>query len=199
MADGNFGGGRVEFGRVVGASQWSTQSDFVAIHEVNHSIDSIFHSSNLNKYEFNHGIWAIKGGVGNDFSINAQILRNMLSANLDALDAPFDDRMIAPDADDDGLPDSSPLGLLNPLSITEAILGGMTDRADSDSDGVLDLFEAIALPDGSTNLNSSDSDGDGVLDSVDPNPAYRMNDQIVRATPNIDGIIDLSENGCHDG
>jgi len=91
--------------------------------------------------------------------------------------------MTAPDADNDGLADSSPVGLTKPLVITEATFSSSTASADSDADGVSDLKEAMALVYDGTNPNSNDSDGDGVLDKNDMNPAYRIRDHIAKATP----------------
>jgi len=105
------GGGSTLFGRFVGMSQWSIEDDFVAIHEINHLIDAIYSFNGLRKYEFNHGIWAVPGGVGRDFAINAQILRNMLPANFTAVQSPFTKVLTAPDADGDSVPDASPPGV----------------------------------------------------------------------------------------
>lgn len=193
LTGGNFGGGGNLFGRFVGMCEWVTQDDFVAIHEVNHTIDSIYDSNGLKKYEFNHGIWAVPNGIGEDFTVNGQILRNFLPANFTATVAPFTKVLTAPDLDNDGVPDSSPAGLTHPFSITEATLGSSTSLADSDGDGVSDLQEAIALPYGNTNLMVKDSDGDGVADGADLNPAYAMDDQIDRGTPTVDGTISPDE------
>ena len=88
---------------------------------------------------------------------------------------------MAPDADADGVPDSSPAGLTNPLPITEATAGTSTSSADTDGDGMSDLTELM----NNTNPLVSDSDGDGTPDGADLNPAYKMNDKIVEATPNM--------------
>jgi Concanavalin A-like lectin/glucanases superfamily/NHL repeat len=193
LSDGNFGGGGIAFGRSVGVAQLDTQDDFVAIHEVNHTIDSIFYENELHKYEFNHGIWAVPGGVGTGFSINGQILRNILPANFGALKAPYTKKVNAVDIDGDGLPDTSPAGLLHPLSITEATLGSSAVLADSDNDGVSDRAEAMALPYHQTNLNAIDSDGDGISDSKDANPAYAIQDKVQKGSPVIDGSISVGE------
>ncbi len=193
LADGNFGGGGDLFGRFVAMSEWTTQVDFVAIHEVNHSIDAIYDRAGLRKYESNHGIWAVPNGIGGDFSVNGQILRNMMLANFTAVSNPFTKIMTAPDFDNDGVPDSSPTGLTHPLRITEATLGSSTLMPDSDGDGADDLTEATALVFSGSNLTSSDSDGDGAVDSNDLNPAYRISDQVVSGSPRIDGTIEASE------
>jgi len=193
FAIGNFGTGGFLFGRFVGLSQWATQDDFPAIHEVHHSIDTIYDFNDLRKYEFNHGIWAIPGGLGRDFAINAQIVRNMLPVNFTAVRPPFAKILTAPDADDDSVPDSSPAGLSVPLSITEATLGSSIATADTDGDGVSDLNEAMALPFHNTDPTATDSDGDGTPDGADPNPAYRMTDRIAKGTPVIDGVIASGE------
>jgi DNA-binding beta-propeller fold protein YncE len=190
---GNFGGGGWLFGRSIGTCEWVTQSDFVPIHEINHTIDSIYYECGLSKYEFCHGIWAVPNGLGHDFSTNGQILRNMRPVNLTALRAPYTKQMAAPDADNDGLPDSSPDGLTTPLSITEATLGSSTASADTDGDGLSDFDEARALTHHNTNLTATDSDGDGDPDGLDLNPAYRINDRIMKATPTINGSIGAGE------
>jgi parallel beta-helix repeat protein len=190
---GNFGGAGAVFGRSVGLAEWSTEDDFVAIHEVNHSIDSIYAFNDLGKYEFNHGIWAVPGGVGRDFAVNAQIVRNMLPVNFTAVRAPFAKVLTAPDADGDAVPDASPAGLTTALSITEATLGSSAAAADTDADGAGDLAEALALPFHGTDPTVPDSDGDGLADGADRNPAYRMDDRIARGTPVIDGVIDGAE------
>lgn len=189
LADGNFGGGGSLFGRFVGMCQWVSQDDFVAIHEINHSLDSIYDFNELRKYEFNHGIWAVPGGLGHDFSTNGQILRNLLPANFAAVRPPFTKVLAAADADGDGVPDASPGGLIRPLSITEETLGSLTTASDSDGDGVSDLVEATALAYANTNPLAADSDGDGVPDALDLNPSYRMNDQVYRGSPTIDGTV----------
>jgi DNA-binding beta-propeller fold protein YncE len=191
--DGNWGGGGDLFGRSVGVCEWVSQDDFVAIHEISHTVDSIYWGAGLSKYEFNHGIWAVPDGLGADFAVNGQILRNLLPANFPATTAPYDKRVLAPDADGDGLADSSPSGLSSPLPITEASLGASTASADTDGDGLTDLQEAMALPYHGTNPLSPDTDGDGVPDGVDANPAYRMRDSIARATPMVDGAIGSEE------
>ena len=190
---GNYGGSGTLFGRSIGTCQWVTQGDFVAIHERNHSIESIYSRNDLRKYEFNHGIWAVPNGVGGNFAVNGQILRNMLPVNYTATKSPYTKVMTAPDADNDGLPDSSPGGLTNPLSITEATLGSSTASADTDSDGLTDLEEAMMLVYHGSDLNSGDSDGDDVPDANDLNPAYLIRDHIGKATPNIDGVISPRE------
>jgi DNA-binding beta-propeller fold protein YncE len=187
--NGNFGGGNSVFGRFVAFAQWVTPTDFVAVHEMSHSIDSLYHSVGLPKYEFNHGIWAIPGGLGADFSINGQILHNLFPANFTAVSQPFTKVLTAPDADSDGVPDSSPAGLTNPLPITEATLGTSTSESDSDGDGLSDLAESTALPGSGSNPLAADSDDDGSPDALDLNPAYRMTDQIAKATPSLDGQI----------
>jgi DNA-binding beta-propeller fold protein YncE len=194
LASGNFGGVVTNlFGRTAVMSEWVTPTDFVAIHEVNHSIDALYGFSGLGKYEFNHGLWAIPNGLGHEVAINGQILRNFLPANFTATTAPFDKVVTARDADNDGVPDTSPQGLTVPLPVTEATLGSSTASADTDRDGLGDLAEATALPFHNTNLNAADSDGDGVRDGADPNPAYRMNERIAKATPTIDGVIGPAE------
>jgi DNA-binding beta-propeller fold protein YncE len=187
--NGNYGGSGTLFGRSVGVCQWVTQGDFVPIHEINHTIDSIYSANNLPKYEFNHGIWAVPNGLGDNFGVNGQILRNMYPVNYTATKSPYTKIMTATDADNDGLADSSPGGLTNPLAITEATFGSSTSSVDSDSDGVCDLQEAMTLIYHGTNPNLADSDGDGVLDKNDMNPAYPIRDHIGKGTPVIDGII----------
>jgi hypothetical protein len=192
---GNFGGGGWLFNRFVGHSQWVTPSDFVAIHEVNHSIDAIYDYSGLPGYQFNHGIWAIPGSTGHDFVTNGQILRNFGAANFTAAKAPFAKRHVAPDADGDGLPDDTVPGLVSPLSVTEAMLRTSTARADSDGDGVRDDVEASALTAHGTNPRSRNTDREGGRDAVDPNPAYRVTDRITRGSPPIDGVIRAARDG----
>jgi DNA-binding beta-propeller fold protein YncE len=186
---GNFGGGGGLFGRGIGTCQWISMNDFVGIHEANHAVDSIYAGNDLGKYEFNHGIWAVPNWIGRDYAINGQILRNMLPANYAATRTPYTKVMTSPDADNDGFADSSPGGLTEPLAVTEATFGSSTASADTDSDGVGDLQEAMALVFNGTNPNSADSDGDGVLDKNDLNPAYQIRDHIGKGTPVIDGII----------
>jgi DNA-binding beta-propeller fold protein YncE len=190
---GNFGGQGTLFGRFIGQSEWVSQDDFSAIHEVNHSIDSIYNLNGLTKYEFNHGIWAIPNALGRDFAVNAQIVRNMMPVNFTATKAPFNKIMTAPDNDNDGVPDSSPSGLTNALSITEDKLKSSNTSTDSDGDGLNDLLEATALPFHSTDLNAQDTDGDGIRDGADLNPAYRVAQCIIKGTPAIDGTINSGE------
>ena len=192
-ANGNYGGGGSLFGRGVGVCHWVSQSDFVPIHEINHTIDSIYAGNDLGKYEFNHGIWAVPGSLGADFVVNGRILKNMLPVNFTATKTPFTKIMTAVDDDNDGVPDYSPAGLTQPLCITEATLGSSTLSADSDGDGVSDLDEAVTLCYHGTDLNSSDSDGDGVLDANDINPLYNIRDHIAKGTPSIDGSIFIPE------
>jgi len=198
FAVGNFGGGSSLFGRFVGMSEWvqfdaPAFDDFVAIHEINHSIDAIYDSGGLRKYEFNHGLWAIPNSIGHQLAVNAQILRNLLPVNFTATQAPFSKHQSAPDADSDGVPDRSPPGLTVPLAVTEATLGSSTSSNDTDGDGLGDRAEATALPFHATNPRVADSDGDGIRDGADPNPAYRMHDHIAKATPTIDGVIGAGE------
>ena len=183
---GNYGGGGWLFGRGIGTCQWLSMNDFVAIHETNHSIDSIFAGNDLVKYEFNHGIWAVPNWVGRDYAINGQILRNMYPANYTATKLPYTKIITALDADNDGFPDTSPSGLTKALPVTESTFGSSPLTADTDADGISDLEEAIALVFHGTNPNSQDSDGDGVLDKNDLNVAYKIRDHIAKATPYID-------------
>ncbi len=189
----NLGGGAIKFGRLIGAAIWVSQSDFVAIHEVNHSIDSNYSFNDLGKYEGNHGIWAVPNGLGHDYSINGQILRNMFAANFTATRAPFTKWMTAPDSDNDGLPDTSPNGLTRPLSVTETTLTSSPTDSDSDNDGLSDYDEAKMLTNASSNPNAADTDADGIRDSVDLNPLYKINDRVRKGTPSIDGTIGLGE------
>jgi DNA-binding beta-propeller fold protein YncE len=199
LAPGNNGGTAALFGRLVAMSRWVTQSDFVGVHEVNHSIDSLYATSDLAKFEFNHGIWAVPNGVGHaleqglGFAVNGQILRNMLGVNFTATKAPFTKIRTAPDADGDTVPDTSPPGLTTPLSITESTLGSSASREDTDGDGLEDLGEATALTFHNTNPSAADSDGDGKQDDVDRNPAYRMKSQVARGAPTVDGAITPAE------
>lgn len=193
FAQADLGGGDFAFGRIINAAEWRDQEDGIAIHEVNHSIDNMYHFSDLPKYELNHGIWAVPGGLGGFFGLNGQILRNMLPANLTAIGNQYKKVMTAPDADNDGLPDSSPAGLDTPLSLTEATFGSSTSSPDTDGDGLSDLQEAQALTNGPTDPNDIDSDGDGIRDSVDLNPAYKMNELVCKGTPTIDGTISAGD------
>ena len=190
---GYFGGGGSLFGRGVGVCQWGVGQEFVAIHEANHSIDSIYASSSLPKYEFNHGIWAVPGGVGRDFTINGQIVRNMLPVSLTATDTPFTKTLTAPDADNDRLPDTSPTGLTNALVITENSFGSSSSAPDSDGDGLSDRDEAMALVYHSIDPMAWDSDGDASNDTVDLNPAYPIGDVIEKSSPRINGVIDPAD------
>ena len=192
-ATGNFGGGGGLFGRSIGTCQMGGLDDWVAIHEISHAVDSTYGQCGLSKYEFNHGIWAVPNGLGRDFAINGQILRNMLPANYPALRSPYTKTIAAPDANNDGVPDSSPGGLTTPISITEATLGSSTASADTDNDGLSDLAEAMALYHHNTSLTTTDSDGDGDPDGLDLNPAYRVKDRIVKGTPTINGSIGTGE------
>ena len=194
---GYFGGGGVLFGRSVGVSQWGAGEgaflDFVSVHEVNHSLDYIYGHSGLGKYEFNHGLWAVRDGFGRDVTYNGQIVRNMLPANLTATASPFGKIITAVDADGDWLPDVSPSGLSQPLSITESTLGSSPASTDTDGDGVPDRDEAMALTYGGSNLLVGDSDGDGTEDRRDANPMYPVNECAERGTPVIDGAVSESE------
>jgi DNA-binding beta-propeller fold protein YncE len=193
LAPGNFGGGGRLFERFVARAAWTTQSDFVAIHEISHSIDSLYQYVGQPAYEFNHGIWAVLNGLGHDITVNGQILRNFRPASYTAVTPPFDDVLSAPDADNDGVPDASPPGVRRALTITEASLGSSTGSADTDGDGMSDFREATALPFHATDPARDDTDGDGRADGVDANPAYRMKDHVRKATPTINGSIASGE------
>lgn len=195
LAGGNFGGGGVLFGRTVGLAQWVTQTDFVAMHEVSHSIDSIYAASGLPGYAFNHGIWAVpsSGGSGHQTSVNGQILRNLLAASFTATTAPFTKILAVPDADGDSVPDVSVPGLLVPFSITEAVLGTSTSATDTDGDGLGDLAEVTALTYHGTDPLDVDTDGDGTRDGRDRNPAYPVSERIARGAPTVDGAISPAE------
>ena len=190
---GNWGGGGTLFDRSVGVCQWGLDQKFPAIHEANHSLDSIYSMNSFPKYEFNHGIWAVPEAIGRDFSVNGQIVRNMLSGNLTATENPFHKALTAPDFDNDGFPDTSPAGLDNPLIITEDSVGSSKSNSDTDGDGVSDRDEAMALVYHGINPLVRDTDEDGSNDTLDLNPAYPVSNIVEKTSPVIDGSIDPDE------
>lgn len=191
--DGNFGGGGSLFGRSVGTARFGFYDAFVVVHEVNHAVDSIYSTSGLTKYHTPHGLWAVLGNKGTGWAGNGQLMRSLLPANYPALLPPYTKRLSAPDVDGDGVPASSPAGLLNPISITEGTIGSTDVTTDFDGDLRSDYDEARALTAHGTSATQADSDADGKSDAVDPNPGYRVADDIARGTPTIDGVIGAGE------
>jgi DNA-binding beta-propeller fold protein YncE len=188
---GCFGGGGALFGREVGVAQWfvwpGADGEWFAVHEANHSLDFIYSSCGLSKYEYNHGLWAVSDGFGRDVAYNGQIVRNMLPASLTATKPPYDKIMTATDGDNDGVPDASPPGLSQPFSISEASLSSSIASADTDADGLEDRDEAMVLVCDGSDPTAGDSDGDHLRDGDDRNPVYPVSDCIGQATPTIDG------------
>ncbi|MDG2114316.1 MAG: hypothetical protein P8N02_17100, partial [Actinomycetota bacterium] len=105
-------------GRRTGTLQWATDTDLVVVHEINHLLDGVYADLGLERYEFNHGIWAVQGGTGRDFEINAQIVRNVGPASLTASDGSRGEIVIVADRVGDGL-DAEPLYPL-PDALVEA-------------------------------------------------------------------------------
>ena len=192
FAGGDFGGGGYALGRSVGMCEFG-DSDWYLTHEGNHTLDSIYYMLGLTKYEFCHGIWAVPGGLGRDFMTNGQILRNMMPSNLTAGAAPFTKVIVAADADSDGVPDSSPPGLTNPLPITEATAGTSTGSADTDGDGLSDLTELMngTNPLVADTTGIKDANGNSIPDGENPDPKYKINYQIAKATPNMSSTTSI--------
>lgn len=197
IVGGNYGGSGAVFGNACVMGQWCTSDDFVAIHEMNHSMDSLYgYYGVLEKYEGNHGIWGIPNGEGLDYSINGMIIGNMYSANYATvtIDNSPENWIVVDDKDDDGIPDDTPTrGLTNPLAITEKTLGSSPSKKDTDNDGLSDFEEAVYFPWSGLDLTSSDTDGDGIPDNVDLNPAYVMSNSVKKETVVIDGVINENE------
>ena len=84
FSTGNLAAEVRRWGVSVGMCEAFDISNWTFIHEGNHTMDSIFASLGLDKYQFCHGIWAVPGGVGRDVMTNGQIVRNMMPANLTA-------------------------------------------------------------------------------------------------------------------
>jgi hypothetical protein len=190
LPGGNYGGGGTLFDRFVGYCSYVTDWPFVAIHEVSHTLDTIYANSGFEEFEFNHGLWAVRSVSGGDLIVNGEIVRKIPDSTFSTLAPPFERIIEAADPDHDGLVE----GPLFPVS--ESSTNANPDREDSDFDGVSDLFETQAGTMHGTNPNVVDSDGDGATqgaDMVDRNPMFPIEGYVTRATPQVDGVIGETE------
>ncbi len=96
--------------------------------------------------------------------------------------------MVCDDTDEDGIPDAD-----DRLALDERRFGSDPTKADTDGDGLSDLYEAdagIFTPSSPRNI---DTDGDGITDGQDPYPIYPINTDRPKKHVKIDGKIDSGE------
>jgi sugar lactone lactonase YvrE len=191
----DFGGTAKAFGRRIGYFRSNSPALYLYANGANHALNfSVFRGS-TRPYEACSKFWSVRGDTHATTRTlqEMQVLRNFKPAAYTAPNWSFQKNLTAPDLDNDGVPDASPPGLTNPLSITEETLGSSALLQDSDDDGLLDLAEAFALFSHTLNLTSADTDGDGTADPEDLNPLYRTSDVIEFGTVQVDGTMGLDE------
>jgi len=168
-------------------------------HEYHHQLDSLFDASGHPEYPFNHPDPHEPIGVfGEHFDVNAFILRSWPRPEWGSLK--WGSLVVAPDADNDGLPDRAD------VPIDERSFGSSPHLADTDHDGLSDLREMMATSGIYVGLDEEqmgpiirpaprnpDADGDGIPDGRDPYPLYPANPNRPKATPRIDGVLSPGE------
>lgn len=175
--------------------QSTTYGDGFNVHELDHAFDYALYGDFI-RYRDCHSTWQIIDSEGVEDGIhNAAIYGGLLDANYAACNGNFHKLIVAPDVDDDGVPDLSPTdqGLVRPLPVTEKTLGTSTSKKDTDSDGLSDLQEATLFIYGGSDPVDPDSNDDGTCDGSDLNPVYAMNGDVWQGTPTIDGKINEDE------
>lgn len=195
VGGGGFGGRGEAFGRSIGYFRSRSSSLYLYAHEASHALDYAVFPSYVQPYESCHRSWSVRGDTHATTRAlqETQVPRNVKPAAYTARNWMFKKILTAPDVDNDGVPDASPAGLANPLSITEQTLGSSPFLQDTDDDGLVDLAEAFALYSHSTDLTSDDTDSDGTADPDDLNPLYRTSDVVKFGTVQIDGTMGLDE------
>jgi hypothetical protein len=137
-------------------------------HEFLHTLGSMLIQSGFEGFPVVHNVMFFKFVNGENASYEKWVLESVSDAEYFSRPGRWGTLKAFKDRDGDGLPDYSPYG--DELRITEETLGSSTSEADTDSDGLSDLEEAIAGIRGGTDPNNPDTDGDGLLDGSDPNP-----------------------------
>ena len=191
---GGVGGSGVFLDRWIGGI-WTTWGDGFNVHELDHAFDFALYGD-FAKYRDCHSTWQIVDSEGVEDGVhNAAIYGSLLDASYAAHFGSFTKLVVAPDADDDGVPDDSPTdqGLVNPLPITEKTLGSSPSKKDTDGDGLSDFQEATLFIYGGSDPTKADCNRNGVRDGDDLNPVYVMNGEVQHFTPTLDGKINEEE------
>ena len=179
------GGGMTPFGYSVfgvgGKLAW------LFMHEYHHQIDKFFERSGMPEYWLNHpDDTTCTGRYGDHWDFNAYILRNW--PTVDWLACDFGKIIETDDRDEDGIPDSDAR-----LALDETRFGSDRMKADTDSDGLSDLQEAMAGIFSGSDPTNADTDGDGVTDGKDSYPLYALKMVREKKVPTLNGKIELGE------
>ena len=172
---------------------WGLEVNGVVTHEYLHAIDSLFYWTKPSDPAYANVMHHADQPSTFPYVIDCgQQFNFMISAVIDPswwfrIDPKWVNTQTAPDADNDGVPDSGA------LPITEQNLGTSSTRADTDADGLNDLDELMATFYGGTSPLVADSDADGLADGADPYPMYVLNDHVNRSAPTLDGVIQPTE------
>ena len=192
-----FGGGAYGVNAILGCAAYvgipfcwdPNTNDWFFIHEFHHTLDSMWDASGYPAYPHADLPIELPGDFGEGYDFNAFILRTWPVDRWVALSAPWANPMTITDTDGDGVPDS---GDIYPLS--EAVLNSDPVLADTDSDELSDLGEAMAGIFTSSSSRDADSDHDGISDGLDRYPIYRIEEFTPFGTRRIDDVI---ESGWH--
>ena len=163
---------------------WTPDSDDLYFtHEMHHAIDSMFDHSGLPQYPNPDQPVLVPGDYGSEHSWYSFILREC--GYWLGMASPWATVYTAADADQDGVPDSDAN-----LPLTEATFGSNSSLADTDSDGLDDLGEAMAGILSGSNPNATDTDGDSLSDSLDRYPLYPIDERLPNGTRSVNGSIE---------